>query len=110
MKSSVVIDAGICGLQTCIHADSDDEQNVTFQITSDCKNIQKFSEALAAKGPVDGYGELGAGADGVILGTAREHLKGCCSACIVPSGVFKAMQVAAGMALPKDATLQIKSE
>jgi len=107
MKSSVVIDAGICGFQTRIHADSDDEQNVTFKIVSGCEKARAFGNALMVKGPVDGYAELGAGADGVILTTARENLKGCCAACAVPVGVFKAMQVAAGVALPKDITLQI---
>ena len=47
---------------------------------------------------VDGYAEIGAGSDGVILTTARESLKGCCAACAVPVGAFKAMQVAAGVA------------
>ncbi|MFA5343106.1 MAG: hypothetical protein WC381_03995 [Kiritimatiellia bacterium] len=59
---------------------------------------------------LDSYAEIGAGADGIILSTARETLKGCCAACAVPVGAFKAMQVAAGVALPKDVTLKIDSE
>ena len=56
---------------------------------------------------VDDYAKIGAGSDGVILTTARESLKGCCAACAVPVGVFKAMQVAVGVALPKDVTICI---
>ena len=107
MKALVVVDGGICGFQTRIHAGSDDSQNVTFKIASECEKAHKFGEALVAKGPVDGYAEIGAGHDGVILTTARESLKGCCAACAVPAGAFKAMQVAAGVALPKDVTLRI---
>jgi hypothetical protein len=107
MKALVLADAGICGFQTRIHADGDDMQNVTFRITSGCEKARKFGEALMAKGPVDGYGEIGAGAEGTVLTTAREHLKGCCAACAVPVGAFKAMQVAAGVALPKDVTLKM---
>ena len=110
MKSTIAVDAGICGFQTRIHAESDDMQTVTFRIASACAKASKFGEALAAKGPVDGYAELGAGADGVVLTTARETLKGCCAACAVPIGAFKAMQVAAGVALPKDVTLRIAEE
>ena len=110
MKALVVVDGGICGFQTRIHADSDDSQNVTFKIASGCEKAQKFGEALIAKGLVDGYAEIGAGADGVVLSIARENLKGCCAACAVPVGAFKAMQVAAGVALPKDVTLKISSE
>ncbi len=110
MKAVVRVDAGICGFKTCIHADSDDTQNVSFKIASDCGKAKAFGAALVAKGPVDGYAELGAGSDGMILSTARETLKGCCAACAVPIGAFKAMQVAAGVALPKEVALDIKAE
>lgn len=106
MKAELVVDAGICGFKTRIQADGDDEQNVTFRIASGCKNIHAFNVALAAKGPVDGYAEIGAGFDGVVLSTSRETLKGCCAGCVVPCAVFKAMQVAAGVALPKDIALE----
>jgi hypothetical protein len=110
MKALVVVDAGICGFQTRIHAESDDSQNVTFKIASGCEKARAYGEALMAKGPVDGYAELGAGSDGTVLATAHETLKGCCSACAVPVAAFKAMQVAAGVALPKDVTLKITAE
>ena len=86
-------------------ADGDEEQNVTFRMASGCQNIGAFGEALAAKGPVDGYAEIGAGSAGVVLSTSRETLKGCCAGCVVPSAVFKAMQVASGVALPKNIAL-----
>ena len=110
MKALVVVDAGICGFQTRIHADSDDTQNVTFKVTSGCEKARTFGEALIARGPVDGYAEIGTGTDGVVLTTAREMLRGCCAACAVPVAAFKAMQVAAGVALPKDVTLKIAAE
>jgi hypothetical protein len=37
MKALVVVDGGICGFQTRIHAESDDSQNVTFKIASGCE-------------------------------------------------------------------------
>ena len=110
MKALVVVDGGICGFQTRIHAESEDSQNVTFKVASGCEKARAFGEALIAKGPVDGYAEIGAGSDGVVRTTARESLKGCCAACAVPVGTFKAMQVAAGVALPKDVTLMISTE
>jgi hypothetical protein len=109
MKAVVTVEAGICGFQTRIEAQSDDAQSVSFRFASDCDKAGRFGVALVAKGPVDGYAELGAGSAGVILTTARETLKGCCSACAVPIAAFKAMQVAAGVALPKDVTLSIQA-
>lgn len=110
MKALSVVDAGICGFQTRIHAESDDSQNVNFRIVSGCEKVTRFAEALISKGPVDGYAEIGAGSDGVVLATARETLCGCCSACAAPVGVFKAMQVAAGVALPRDVTIALGEE
>ena len=110
MTSLVVVDAGVCGFVTRIHADSEDSQNVTFRIPSSCDKVKKLADALAAKGAVDAYAEIGAGNDGVVLSTAREHLKGCCAGCVVPSAIFKAMQVAAGLALPKDVHLTMTNE
>jgi hypothetical protein len=40
-----------------------------------------------------------------------ERCTNCCAGCAVPAGLFKAMQVAAGLALPKDITIRLaKSE
>lgn len=39
-----------------------------------------------------------------------ENALGCCAACAVPIGIFKVMQVATGVALPKDVTLKITAE
>lgn len=110
MNAQVLVDAGICGFQTKIQAESDDMQNVTFRIVSGCEKARAFGAALIAKGPVDGYAELGTGSDGVVLTTGRECLKGCCAACAVPVGAFKAMQVAAGVALPKDIAMRISAK
>jgi hypothetical protein len=110
MKSLVVVEGGICGFKTRVHAESEDSQNVSFTVASGCEKAAAFGRALADKGPVDGYAEIGAGADGVVLTTARETLRGCCAACAVPIGAFKAMQVAAGVALPKDVILTITAE
>jgi len=110
MKIKVVVDAGICGFQTNIHAESDDSQNVSFRIVSGCEKVRKFADELAAKGPVDGYAEVGAGSEGVILTTSNSVLKGCCAGCAVYCATFKAMQVAAGVALPKDVALTMTAD
>ena len=110
MRALVVVDGGICGFQTTIHADSEDSQNVAFRIESGCEKVASLAEALTRKGPVDAYMEIGAGSGGVVLTTSNAVLKGCCAGCAVHAGTFKAMQVAAGLALPKDVTLTVTSD
>jgi len=101
------VEAGICGFITDIEASSEDDQNVSFKITSDCENIQRLSKLIST---VDAYNELKDGFDGVLYKAVRQELKGCCSGCAVPVGLFKSMQVAAKVALPKDVKINITKE
>jgi hypothetical protein len=91
------IQAGVCGFVTEVVAACDDDQHVAFAISSPCEKVRSLAERLPA---VDAYSEIQEGAAGVLLATARECLTGCCAGCVVPAGLFKAMQVAAGLALP----------
>lgn len=110
MKSHIEVDAGICGFHTTVLASSPDDQNVSFEIASDCEKIRGIADALRAHGPVDAYAEVNPAGRSVVMGTARAGLKGCCAGCAVPVGLFKGMQVAAGLALPKDICLKITQE
>ena len=101
------INAGVCGFITEVTAESDDMQNVKFQIESDCENIRKLAANLPV---VDGYEEIGLGFDGAIYRVVHENLRGCCAGCVVPCGIFKSMQVAAGLALSAPVSIDIKKE
>jgi hypothetical protein len=96
------IDAGICGFITEVTAISADEQTVEFSVASPCERIQGLAKRLPT---VDAFREIGMGFEGAVHKAVRESLKGCCSGCVVPAGVFKAMQVVAGLALPKEASM-----
>jgi hypothetical protein len=99
------IHAGVCGFVTEVAATSDDDAQVSFEITSPCANIQ----GLAARLPVvDAYAEIGTGFDGEVHRATRAALKGCCSGCVVPSGIFKTMQIAGGLALPRDTSMRFE--
>lgn len=101
------VSSGACGFHTSIAAVSDDSRYVRLEIESDCEKIK----LLAVDFPlVDGYQEISDGFDGVIQQRVRKFLRGCCAGCIVPSGLFKAMQSAAGIALPADAGIQFERD
>jgi len=108
MMATAKIDAGVCGFHTTSNAKSEDGMFVEFKVTSECEKIRSLTEALASKGPVNAYNEITPTSESVILAAVRECLKGCCAGCVVPVGLFKSMQVAAGLALPKDITIQIE--
>ena len=110
MKAKSEIDAGICGFHTTVRAHSEDDQNVAFDVESTCEKIQHLAICLKEKGPLDAYQEINPTSSSLLMESARAALPGCCAGCAVPVGLFKAMQVAAGLALPKDIHVQMAQE
>ena len=110
MKANVRVEAGVCGFQTSIDARSEDSRNVEFAIETGCEKIRGLAERLAALGVVDAYMEINPAGESRIMNTVREALPGCCAGCAVPVGIFKGMQVAAGLALPRDIAITIRKE
>ena len=104
------IDAGICGFHTTARVTSEDSMFAMFEVSTDCEKIRGLGDALNAKGLVNVYEEINPVSDSVVMTTARDCLKGCCAGCAVPVGLFKAMQVAAGLALPRDIAIQITKD
>ena len=95
------------GFTARIEAVSKDHRNVVLRIESGYETIRTLSARLPLS--VDGYKEIRDGFAGTVHQAVRETLKGCCSGCVVPSGLFKAMQVAAGLALPVNARIRFDS-
>jgi len=110
MKAKVDIDAGACGFHTTVRASSGDGQHVGFEISTDCEKIGELSRRLSEAGEVDAYKEICPAGESVVMEATRATLKGCCSGCVVPAGIFKGLQVAAGLALPVNPSIDIAKE
>jgi len=104
------IEAGICGFRTTVRAQSEDAQHVAFEVVTDCENILRFASKLSTFGSIDAFEEINPVKGSRLLEAARSSMSGCCAGCAVPVGVFKAMQVAAGLALPKDVHIVVTAE
>jgi len=109
VKATATVEAGICGFSTTCCATTDDEQHVQFAIKSNCEKIRAFATTVGARGEIDALQEISPRGQSVVLATARECLKGCCAGCVVPIAVFKSMQVAAGLALPRDCHIGVSN-
>ena len=101
------VEAGICGFVAEIEATSEDSQVVSFKIKTDCERIGALANKLV---PVDAYNEIKEGFNGELHKVIARELTGCCSGCAVPVGIFKSMQVAANLTLPKDINIKITKE
>jgi len=104
------IDAGVCGHLTTVRATKTDGYQVRLTVESTCPHITKIAAELAADGgEVDALHQIGL-RQGLptVLETAYRHCAH--AACPVPAGLIKAIEVAAGLALPRDAAMRISHE
>ena len=102
--AQVTVHAGICGFTTKIKTVSADMQTVHIAFESECPHVIKAKEELPS---VDAYQELFKKPhETVIYQVLSKHLPHV--TCPLYSGFLKAVEVTAGMALPKDAAISIE--
>ncbi|MHB8075507.1 DUF6951 family protein [Desulfosporosinus fructosivorans] len=101
-----VINAGVCGFTINVKAVSDEDNKVQLEITSDCPNYQKIAKELTE---VDAYKEIfnkmHVGRVYEVFAKYSPH-----PSCPGVSGILKTMEVAAGLALPQNASISITKE
>jgi hypothetical protein len=104
--SSVEIESGICGFTTRVAA-RQDGRKVSLHVESDCDAIQRLAAELTEVEPFQEITFRGEGPRTLKAGAKYCHHP----ACPVPVGIIKAIEVEAGLALPKDAVIKVsKSE
>jgi hypothetical protein len=99
--ASAEIESGICGFCTTVRTTSEG-RTVRVEFETSCGYVEELAAALTE---VDPFREISYRGEGpVTLKLAAEHLVH--PACPVPSGIIKAIEVEAGLALPKDASIK----
>jgi len=100
----VNVDAGICGFNTEITAESSDGQNANITFKTDCPNLKPLEKILTS---IDGFAEcFGKISTTQSYTLADGYVKH--AACPVPCGIVKAVEAACGFALPKDAVIAVE--
>lgn len=106
--AKVEIDPGICGLPTTVRAEMDGQiHRCKLSIESECVAIRKLADELQEVDPLQEIA-LRRGNGPQVLHLGRQY----CShaACPVPVGIIKAVEVAAGLALPADVSMRVSAE
>jgi len=100
----VKVDAGICGFTTEITTESTDGNAVTIGFQSTCPHVVKAREQIAS---VEAYTEIFRKPHETrVYQALSPHLPHV--ACPLYSGFLKAIEAAAGLALPKDAHILVE--
>jgi len=99
------IEAGICGFATTVRTHGEG-RTMKVEIESDCEHIKKLAAALTE---VDPFREITFRGEGPLTyELARLHCAH--AACPIPTGILKAIEVEAGLALPKDVTITVTKD
>ena len=97
---------GICGFPCTIKAQKLDNRTVTVEINgSECKQIKRLSTCLTVMSLKELFMPLTRNP----VYTAAEK-SGCHPSCAIPAAVIKAVEVALGMALPREVRIKFNSE
>ncbi|OQA46123.1 MAG: hypothetical protein BWY52_00944 [Chloroflexi bacterium ADurb.Bin325] len=101
------INAGICGFHTTVIARQNEDGIIHLDITSECEWVRKLASQLQDVDPMkEAFWRR--------TSTPRiyELMPKCLAhpACPVPSGIVKAIEVEAGLALPADATIHVSRD
>ncbi len=98
--------SGICGFSTTVKTRMNGA-HCSISLESDCDAIRRLGEVLTEVNPWQEITFRGEGPLTLKMGAEQCHHP----ACPVPVGIIKAIEVEAGLALPKDATIKVyKSE
>ncbi|MBN1936011.1 MAG: hypothetical protein JW934_15180 [Anaerolineae bacterium] len=96
MSIRAEIKGGACGFVTTVETTCEDGQHVVLQVHSDCPLVGKLAAALSE---VDAFQEvLRAPLKDTRVAQLADEFK-LHTACIVPVGLLKAIEAAAGLAL-----------
>lgn len=99
--TELTVHAGVCGFVTTIRASSEDQQAVRIAYETTCPHAAKAREELTG---VDAYTELFRKPhETVVYAALSKHLPHV--TCPLYSGFLKAIEAAAGLALPRDVTM-----
>jgi hypothetical protein len=101
--AKAIVNAGICGFLADIEAKADGYR-VKLCATSECPRVQKLAEILTE---VDALAVIGPRSrpNPVMDKAAEAKLH---AACVVPTAIIKAVEVSAGLALPRDVSIKIE--
>ena len=101
MRVHAQIKAGVCGFETSVAAECSDGMTVSLSIESTCPKLRALAMALDAFDEVLRRPLI----ETTPAQLAAEH--GLHATCLVPIGLLKAAEAAAGLALPATSTIEL---
>ena len=103
--TKVTINPGACGMEVTVEVEQKDKKNFSVNVMSECKMVEKLGKELGELTMMDAFKRLTENPVYTKGATCLRHV-----ACPVPSGILKALEVEAGLAVPRDVTMTFLRE
>ena len=104
--TKVVINPGACGMPVTVEVEKKEGKIFSVRITTECEMVQKLGKEIPELTMMDAFKKL---QDNPVYkkgATCLRHV-----ACPAPSGILKALEVEAGLNLPRDVSITfVKTE
>ncbi len=95
------IDPGACGLPTRVSISSKGGRLYRVEVESECEMIRKLGSEISELTMMDAFKRVLENPVYRAGGTCLKHVS-----CPVPAGILKALEVEAGLAVPKDVSMR----
>ena len=103
--TKVVVNSGACGYTVTITAQKGQAGRIAVTLETECKMVKNMFTDVAS---LDRFTPLVGLMSNPVYLSAAKHLKH--AACAVPSGILKAVEVEAGLNVPKDVSIVFVKE
>jgi hypothetical protein len=101
--TTVIVNAGACGFSVSINAEVTKDKTIKISLDTECGMVKDMLEDIATLNP---FITLTGFQNNPVYQSASKHLKHV--ACLVPSGILKAIEVEAGLNVPKEARIRFE--
>ena len=101
MATKVIIDPGTCGFPAIVVIKKKDRKTFSISITSECEMVSKLDAEIGELSMMDAFKRI---PDNPVFRKGAICLRHV--ACPVLSGILKALEVEAGLNLPKDVSIK----
>ena len=98
--------SGICGFETEVNVAQEDFYHCNVTIESSCPSVQKMAEELQQVKPFQEITYKGEGP--LTFQLAMKHLPH--TACPVPVGIIKTIELGANLSLPKNPLIEVSKD
>jgi hypothetical protein len=103
--TKIRIQPGACGMLVTVEVVKKDKKTFAVTITSDCEMVKKLGTELPVLNFMDAFKRV---FDNPVYTKGAACLKHV--ACPVPSGILKALEVEAGLAVPRDVSIVFEKD